>query len=302
MVATVAAGVGGAGGWQTLAWAAEQAGYQTGMRLELLRVAEPGSPLAGLAGEPAPALLELADPALSRALSATRTQLGGHRVHLRIQVGDPGTALAAASAGADLLVIGSGGDGHTVRRIVHHARCPVVVVRPVSAGRGAPLAGHVVVGVDGSAAGRAALEFGFAYADEHRLPVAAAHVSARTADDFFSDEVTVSPHGATEPPALQLLGAEVEPWMLRYPRSRVRRAVLNGRVADGLRRAGLGAHLLVVGDKHRGLLARTRTGDVPLTVARRAGCPVAVVPIGQAEFDRTGFGQAEFDQGEGELP
>ncbi|GAB1691680.1 universal stress protein [Krasilnikovia sp. M28-CT-15] len=286
MVATVAAGVGGAGGWQTLAWAAEQATSQTGLRLELLRVAEPESRLAGLAGEPAPALLELADPPLSRALSATRTQLGGQRVHLRILVGDPGTALAAASSGADLLVIGSGGSGATVRRIVHQARCPVVVVRPVCAGRGAPLAGHVVVGVDGSDAGRAALEFGFAYANEHRLPVAAAHVSARTGDDYFSDE-TPSTHVATEPAALELLGAEVTPWMLRYPRSRVRRAVLNGRVADGLRRAGLGAHLLVVGDKHRGLLARTRTGDVPVTVARRAGCPVAVVP---------------FDRSEGELP
>ncbi|BFU44524.1 universal stress protein [Krasilnikovia sp. MM14-A1004] len=297
MVATVAAGVGGAGGWQTLAWASEQAAGQAGVRLELLRVAEPGSPLAALAGEPAPARLELADPALSRALSATRTQLGGQRVHLRILVGDPGTELAAASSGADLLVIGSGGAGSTVRRIVHHARCPAVVVRPVRAGRGAPLAGHVVVGVDGSAAGRAALRFGFAYADEHRLPVAAAHVSAQTADDYFYDEITLSTHVASEPAALELLGHEVKPWMLRYPRSRVRRAVLNGRVADGLRRAGLGAHLLVVGDKHRGLLARTRTGDVPLAVARRAGCPVAVVP-----FDRDEFERGEYDRGEDQVP
>ncbi|GAB1640348.1 universal stress protein [Krasilnikovia sp. MM14-A1259] len=286
MVATVAAGVGGAGGWQTLAWAAEQAITRSGARLELLRVTEPGAPLAGLAGEPAPALLELTDPALSRALSATRTQLGGHRVRLRILVGDPGTALTGASAGADLLVIASGGSGHTIRRIVHHARCPVIVVRPVSAGRGAPLAGHVVVGVDGSDAGRAALEFAFTYADDHRLPVAAAHVSARISDDYYSDEITRPAHARGEPAALEWLDAEMQPWMLKYPQARVRQAVLNGRVADGLRRAGRGAHLLVVGDKHRGLLSRTRTGDVPATVAQRAGCPVAVVPLARREGEK----------------
>jgi nucleotide-binding universal stress UspA family protein len=59
--------------------------------------------------------------------------------------------------------------------------------------------------------------------------------------------------------------------------------VVHDRVADGLVRAGLGAHLLVVGNRHRGAVSRARTGDVPWSVARTADCPVAVIPIDRLE-------------------
>jgi nucleotide-binding universal stress UspA family protein len=167
-------------------------------------------------------------------------------------------------------VIGSGGRGNTVREVVRHARIPVVVTRGTPGGRGATFADHVVVGVDGAAAGRAALDFAFAYADLHDLPVAAAYVSG---------------HEGLEPAAADRLRAEVEPWSLKHPRTRVRRTVLRDRVTDGLVRAGLGAHLLVVGNRHRGALSRARTGDVSLSVARKADCPVAVVPIEHLEGD-----------------
>jgi nucleotide-binding universal stress UspA family protein len=65
----------------------------------------------------------------------------------------------------------------------------------------------------------------------------------------------------------------------------VRRAVLPGPVADTLIHAGAGARLLVVGDKRRGVISRAHTGDVPLTVATEATCPVAVVPLDQREGD-----------------
>jgi nucleotide-binding universal stress UspA family protein len=78
---------------------------------------------------------------------------------------------------------------------------------------------------------------------------------------------------------LELLAAGVQPWSLRYPRVRLRRAVLHGTVADGLVRAAAGAFLLVVGDKRRGPVARARAGDVPLAVIRRAHCPTTLVPV-----------------------
>jgi hypothetical protein len=56
-------------------------------------------------------------------------------------------------------------------------------------------------------------------------------------------------------------------------------AMFSGSVADGLMRGGVGAYLLVIGNRRRGVIGRTRTGDVPSTVARRAGCPVAVIPL-----------------------
>jgi len=278
----VAAGVGGVGGWQALAWAVEEA-EQTGAPLVLLHVCTPGSPLDRMTSEPTTAEVELADPALAHAVVNTRTRLGGQRVALHVRSGDPSIHLVDASAGADLLVIGAGSGGRTVRRVLRQAHCPVVVVRPSRPGRGAPLAGHVVVGVDGSPAARRAMEFAFTHAAEHHFPLAAVHVSAENRDDYFYDETTLSTHFATEPRALELLADEVEPWALKYPVVAIRRAVLTGPVAEGLIRAGTGARLLVIGDKRRGVVSRARTGDIPRTVTAEAPCPVASVPLGQHE-------------------
>jgi len=278
----VAAGVGGAGGWHALAWAAEEAD-RTGAPLVLLHVCAPGSPLDRMTGEPTTAEVELADPALAHALVDTRARLGGQRVTLTIRSGDPSIHLVDASTGVGLLVIGAGVGGRTVRQVLRHAHCPVVVVRPSRPGPGAPLAGHVVVGVDGSPAARGAMEFAFAYASEHHFPLAAVHVSAENRDDYFYDETTLSTHFATEPHALGLLADEVELWASKYPSVAIRRAVMTGSVAQGLIRAGAGARLLVIGDKRRGVVSRARTGDIPRTVSAEAPCSVAAVPLARQE-------------------
>jgi nucleotide-binding universal stress UspA family protein len=279
---SVAVGVGGTGGWQALAWACEEA-ERSGASLVLLHVCAPGSPLDRKTSDPTPAEVELIDPPLARALANARARLGGQRVALKVRSGEPSVRLVDASAGVSLLVIGYGEGGRTVRRALRHAYCPIVVVRPSAPGRGAPLAGHVVVGVDGGQAGRGAMEFAFAYAAEHHFPLAAVYVSAENRDDYFYDDTTLSTHFAVEPRALELLADEVERWAMKDPSVPIRRAVLCGSVAEGLIRAGAGARLLVVGDKRRGVIGRARTGDVPLTVAADAPCPVAVVPLDQHE-------------------
>jgi nucleotide-binding universal stress UspA family protein len=255
----IAIGLGGAGSWQALAWAIEEA-ERTHTRLVLMHVCAPASPLDLYTGDPTTAEVELIDPNLARALGNARARLGGHRVVLKIRSGDPAGRLVEASAGVGLLVIGAGQDGHTVRRILRHAHCPVVVVRP-----GAPFAGRVVVGVDGSVASQTALEFAFAYAAEHHLPLAAVRVAT------FADP---------EP-----LAADVEVWARKYPDVALHMAVVGGSVPDALIRAADGARLLVVGDKRRGVIGRARTGDVPLTVAAGAPGPVAVVPADQREAE-----------------
>ncbi|MFI7602409.1 universal stress protein [Actinoplanes sp. NPDC049681] len=283
MGTSIAAGIGGAGGWQALAWAVEHAEL-TGARLVLLHICPPGSPLERMTGKPVIAQVEVVDPPLARAVAKARARLGGQRVALRIRSGDPAVQMAEASAGVRLLVIGAGDQGRTVHRTLRHAHCPVVVVRPqMRPASASPLAGHVVVGLDGSSAARTAMEFAFGYAAERGFPLAAVHVSDVSRDDYFYDDVTLSTNFATEPHALELLAAETEPWTLKDPAVAVRRAVLHGSVAGALIRAGAGARLLVVGDKHRGVVSRVRTGDVPLTVAAQAPCPVAVVPVNQRE-------------------
>src|SRR5690349_6455993 len=123
MGCSIAAGVGGAGGWRALAWAADEA-ERTGARLVLLDVCPPGSPL-DRDGELGPAQLELVDPPLARAVARTQTRLGRRHVALLAPVGDPGARLVAASSRVRLLVIGEGERGRTVRRVLRHAHCPV---------------------------------------------------------------------------------------------------------------------------------------------------------------------------------
>lgn len=257
MYRAIAAGIGGAGSWQALAWAAEQA-ETAGNRLVMIHVCAPGSPLDRIPADPSPAEVELIDPSLARALLNNRARLGLRRVALKIRSGDPDIRLVDVSAGVRLLVIGAGEGGRTVRRILRHAHCPVVVVR-----RAAPVAGRVVVGVDGSEIGQAALEFAFAHAAAHGFTLTALHASE-------SDE-------------RDLVNAEIEPWVRKFPGVAVAVATPRGSVADELIRAGADARLVVVGDKRRGVIARARTGDVPVTVAMEAPCPVVVVPVDQFE-------------------
>jgi nucleotide-binding universal stress UspA family protein len=268
MARTIAVGVGGAGAMAAFAWAAAEAA-RDGARLLLVRVCPSCSPLARLTGAPPPERLERTAPMLARAVAAAGHP-GVDQQVVRVVTGEPGPALAAAAEGADLLVIASGGHGNTVREVVRHAHVPVVVARGTPGGLGATFADHVVVGVDGAASGRTELGFAFAYADLHGLPVAAVHISSPGRQGL--DGV-----------ATDRLRAEIEPWSRRYPQTRVRLCVSAGAVTDGLVRAGVGAHLLVIGDRHRGVLGRARTGDVPLSVARSADCPVAVVPIERLE-------------------
>ena len=287
MIGTVAVGVGGAAGWPALAWAVGEA-VTTGARLAVHRVCRPGSPLSALGADRSLARLELVEPALSRAVAAARVQLGGHRVGFSLHTGETGAELVHAAGDADLMVIGASGESRrcvqdTVRRVTEHASCPVVVVRPVDHEGNGPFGGHVVVGVDGDAGGHSALGFAFGYADRHRLPLAAVHVSEQRRDDFWSDASTLS----TQPAHLGLLAAEVGLWQRKFPDVRVESAVLAGPVADGLLGAGAGARLLVVGNRRRGPLGRVLTGNVTRSVIDRARCPVAVAHVDDARPGRS---------------
>ena len=257
MFSTIAIGLGDAGGWRALARATEEAAA-TRAHLVVQHVCDPSSALARPAAGAPVARLELVDAALARAVGAVRNQLGRHRVTLRVDPGDPAVVLAGNATGADLLVVGSGGHGGTVRRIVGNAGCPVLVTRPSPAGATATFAGHVVVGVGGAGAGRAALDFGFGYAGAHRLPVAAVHVEGRA---------------AARTAARELLSGEVEPWARKYPQTPVAQAVLPGTPVDALLRAGAGARLLVLGGQGHALGGN----DVMTSVVDRAPCAVAVV-------------------------
>jgi nucleotide-binding universal stress UspA family protein len=273
---TVLVGVGGRDGRQALAWAVDEAAA-TGGDVEIVHACRPDSPLAGPSGRVSVDELELSDLPLARAVSTARARLGGDRVHVFVRAGEPAPAVLAAADAADLVVVGAPtSHASAVHRIVARAPCPTVVVRPLLAGRNAPFAGHVVVGLSDAAGPEATCGFAFRYAAVHRLPLTAVHVTREEREDYWYDERTLSSHFPVEPAALRILARRVEPWMLSFRTVAVKRAVYGGRPMEGLLRAAAGARLLVVGDR-----ARVTAPFLSISLGRaavdQAGCPVAVV-------------------------
>jgi nucleotide-binding universal stress UspA family protein len=222
-------------------------------------------------------------PGLVTVIQRARHVLGDDPVTVRVQAPPAGAMLLGLVTAADLLVVGPpsrGGWTHwgsTTQFVARHAPCPVVVARPAPPDGEGSFAGHVVVGVDGSAAARSAVQFAFSYAQAHRLPLAAVTVTADRGQDIWYDDQLLEAHLTSEPAALSLLSAEVEPWEHEYPTVWVKRAVFTGDPIDGLLRAASGARLLVVG-AHAGRAGRrVLLGSTSLDAINRATCPVAVL-------------------------
>jgi nucleotide-binding universal stress UspA family protein len=222
-------------------------------------------------------------PGLAAAIDRARRDLGADRVGVRAQAPPSGAMLLGLVTSADLLVVGPPSRGRwihwgsTTHYVARHAPCPVIVVRTGTPGSGARFAGHVVVGVDGSSAGRAGVGFGFAYADAHGLPLVAVTAADDAARDIWYDDQLLEAHLTTEPAALSELSAEVESWEHEFPNVWVKRAVFSGPPVDGILRAAEGARLLVLG-AHSGRPGRRMLlGSTSLDAISRATCPVAVL-------------------------
>jgi nucleotide-binding universal stress UspA family protein len=221
---------------------------------------------------------------LERSIQAAREQLEEETVEGVALAGPPNRALLTAAGPADLIVVGGPSHRHpfdqrtTARLLIHHTPGPLVVVPgtpTIDAGPRPGLAfpGHVVVGADGSAASRAALEFGFDYADKHGLPLAAIHIGRKVGDtDVWFDDTFLETHLSHEPSAAVGLSTLVEPLELAHPRVAVKRAVLAGRPRAGLLQSAHRAALLVVGRPRAGVL-----NSVSHAVVDEAPCAVAIV-------------------------
>ncbi|WP_432971375.1 universal stress protein [Dactylosporangium sp. CA-233914] len=268
----------GPGGLAALSWATEEA-VASGARMTICHARRDGDRGAAADLE----TLRLTQPDLVRRVEWCRKLLGGFNVTMELPLGELSSALLGLSEHADLLVVGGHPDGGRLHRSVPaqlaaRAMCPVVVVRPVPDHDGAPFAGHVVVGVDGSPASAAAIEFGFRHARRRHLPVAAVHVDDRWPGDFWFDDRYLETHFAAEPAALELLAREIEPVAAGHPRVAVKRAVFGGNPVAALRHAATGAALLVVGRHGERRPALLRLGSVSRAFAEQADCVVAVVP------------------------
>jgi nucleotide-binding universal stress UspA family protein len=131
-----------------LRWAIRQAGL-TGAAVDaviswhypdLAASAGFGMAVAGIA--PAYDFKEIAEKTVTQAITGTLNPASGVVVRGLVVEGNPVQALLDASAGADLLVVGSRGHGgfteallgSVSQHLVQHALCPVVIIRSEEAG------------------------------------------------------------------------------------------------------------------------------------------------------------------------
>jgi len=129
-----------------LAWAVEQAGL-TGASVEAViawhyPVAVGGIPFAPAGAADFTDYGEFAMQVLSDAVAATVDPDGPVKVCLVVRAGNAAQVLIDAAKGAELLVVGSRGHGGFTEALlgsvsqacVHHAGCPVVIIRGTGSG------------------------------------------------------------------------------------------------------------------------------------------------------------------------
>jgi nucleotide-binding universal stress UspA family protein len=219
---------------------------------------------------------------------STRGTPGTDTVDVRLVVsgGRPVPELVKRSEDADLLVVGSRGRGamrsalmgSVALHCATHARCPVIVVHPMSAVTGAP---RVVVGVDGSTGSRAALVA--ALQEARRTGAEVEVVASYFPTDSWTDATLVLVQTVEAIRAdLQRRTEELVEDVLREQAgtgraSRVRIGIHEGPAAEVLIERAQGAQLLVVGSRGRGAIPGLLLGSVALHCAMHAPGPVMLV-------------------------
>lgn len=202
--------------------------------------------------------------------------VGAADVHASVVEGQAQHVLVDSSVDADLLVIGRTGSGELRHHLlgsvsqycVTHSSAPVVVV-PAGA---APTTSSIVVGYDGSDQAGDALRWALDFAGvtaEVRV-VAAIEMSpwldVGLSRDRFGDEI--------EREEARIMAAldTIDPDRV------AERSIVLGSPREALGAALLGADLMVVGSRGRGLVAAGLLGSVSSWLIHDASRPVVIVP------------------------
>ncbi|QPK49839.1 universal stress protein [Streptomyces gardneri] len=230
-------------------------------------------------GPPDGGLRQQAQGIVDGAVAHARACAPGIEVTGEVLAGEPLTILAARSASAELVVVGSRGTGafsglvlgSVAVHLAAHAACPVLVVR----GSGKP-GGPVVLAVDGSRDSEAAVDFAFAAAAARGAELRAVH--AWTPSSGPAD-LTPLFHGTEEIRGEEerVLAAALAGATARWPQVSVERRLVRGRPRPVLLEESAGAQLLVMGARGRGGFAGLLLGSVSQALLHHAECPVAVV-------------------------
>jgi len=222
-----------------------------------------------------------AEGQLAAAVTAAELAVPGQPVDGAVVVGRPIGTLGEEARHAQLLVLGSRGLGGLTGLLIGSvavalaagAACPVVVVRGEA---GDPLgSAPVVVGVDDSPVGDAALAFAFEAAATRGAPLIAVHAWL---EHFYDAQVAVMvDSAAVEEQVRSAIARRLGGWTQKYPDVPVTQVVARDTPARALVERSRDAQLVVVGSRGRGNLAGLVLGSVSHTVVQHSHCPVAVV-------------------------
>jgi nucleotide-binding universal stress UspA family protein len=167
------------------------------------------------------------------------------------------------------LVIGS-----TAVAVAGHAHAPVVVIRADEP----PADGPVVVGVDGTPVGEAAIAFAFAQASARGVDLVAVHAwTDLVVEAAYVGGAAALDFAPLEEQAAETLAERLAGWQEKYPDVHVVREVVRERAARALLRNSEHAQLVVVGTRGRGGFRGLVLGSTSQHLLQHARCPVAVV-------------------------
>jgi nucleotide-binding universal stress UspA family protein len=231
------------------------------------------------------ALAENGQHIISEAAHAARVVAPDLEVATCHDLGTASEVLIEKSADAHSVVLGNRGlggfrdmvVGSVAVSLAAHGHGPVVVVRG-HGDRPPRTDGSVVVGVDGSPASEAAIEYAFEEASMRGAGLVAVHTWL---DIAFASAWTALPWDddwqAVVDDETVLLAERLAGWQEKYPDVQVARVVARDRPVRALTDAAEQAQLIVVGSRGRGALIGMGLGSTSQALVHTAPCPIAVV-------------------------
>ena len=242
-----------------------------------------GGPVAALPSAPSQRQQEQSDRIIADATTVVRASTepdARPRVETEVFFAGAVPTLVEVSRDAHLVVVGSRGQGR-LRRVllgsvstglIHHAHCPVAVIREEAPSALQPWTLPVVLGIDGSPASELATAIAFDEASFRGVELVAVHAwSSGGVDDVDSSAWAALSDRAEEALAERLAG-----WHDRYPDVRVRRRLVWNHPAHYLLEEAESAQLVVVGSRGRGGFTGMLLGSVSTAVVHGAPIPVIV--------------------------